>query len=366
MGEYGAGSAMTHHTDNVAAGRVCSSDTSGLTRICYQPEGYANYVHEKAYEQLVQRPYLMGTWIWNMFDFGSDNRHEGDIGQTNTKGIVTFGRNIKKDAFYFYKANWSAEPVTYIAERRHIERAYTTGKVKVYSNASSVVLQVNGVEVARKAAAECPLKVCDFGEVKLNPGNNDISAVGVHAGGSVKDKIIWNLPADNASNIYIASGQLTTGFRSTDTLLGNHIFGSDNFFVGGELPPLVGRSTVGLSGAVVINGLGSTAIPETGRVWDMWREGSAFSYRVPVVNGSYKVTLGFLEPTATTINTRVFNVAAEGTPVISNLDIFQATGARNTATARTFNVVVSDGVLNLDFAGSVGKAIVSNISVVRQ
>lgn len=366
VSEYGAGSAMTHHTDNVAAGRVCSSDTSGLTRICYQPEGYANYVHEKAYGQMVQRPYLMGTWIWNMFDFGSGNRHEGDIGQTNTKGIVTFGRDVKKDAFYFYKANWSADPVTYIAERRHTERAYTTGKVKVYSNATSTALQLNGVEVARKSAAECPLKVCDFGEVKLNPGNNALSAVGVHAGGNVSDQVNWNLPADNASNVYIASGQLTTGFRSTDALLGNHMFGSDNYFVGGELPPLTGRSNVGLSGAIAINGLGSSVIPETGRVWDMWREGASFSYRIPVANGSYKVTLGFLEPAATAANARVFSVAAQGVPVVSNLDIYQATGARNTVTARSFNAVVSDGVLTLDFTGSTGKAIVSNISVVRQ
>lgn len=366
VSEYGAGSALTHHTDNVAAGRVCSSDTSGSTRICYQPEGYANYVHEKAYEQMVKRPYLMGTWIWNMFDFGSGNRHEGDIGQTNTKGIVTFGRDVKKDAFYFYKANWSAEPVTYIAERRHTERAYKTGKVKVYSNASAVTLKVNGVEVARKSAAECPLKVCDFGEVGLVAGNNEISAVGLHAAGSIQDQINWNLPTDNANNVYIASGQLTTGFQSTDSLLGNHMFGSDSYFVGGELPPLSGRSNVGLAGAVVINGLGSTAIPEKGRVWDMWREGTAFSYKVPVTNGNYKVTMGFLEPAATAANMRVLSVAAEGTPVISGLDIFQATGARNTATARTFNVLVSDGVLNLDFAGDVGKAIVSNISVVRQ
>jgi beta-galactosidase len=121
VSEYGAGNALTHHTDNVYGGRVCSRDTSGFTRICYQPEGYANYVHEKAYAQIVSRPYLMGSWIWNMFDFGSGNRHEGDIGQTNTKGIVTFGRDVKKDVFHFYKANWTATPVTYITGRRYSE-----------------------------------------------------------------------------------------------------------------------------------------------------------------------------------------------------------------------------------------------------
>jgi beta-galactosidase len=170
VSEYGAGNALTHHTDNVYGGRVCSRDTSGFTRICYQPEGYANYVHEKAYAQIVARPYLMGSWIWNMFDFGSGNRHEGDIGQTNTKGIVTFGRDVKKDVFYFYKANWTNTPVTYITGRRYTERAYTLADVKVYSNADSVVLRVNDAVVATKAAAECPLHVCEFPKVPLRPG----------------------------------------------------------------------------------------------------------------------------------------------------------------------------------------------------
>lgn len=365
--EYGAGSGLTHHTDDVRGGRVCSSDTSGSTRICYQPEGYANYVHEKAYAQMNPRAYLMGTWIWNMFDFGSGNRHEGDIGQTNTKGIVTFGRDVKKDVFFFYKANWTQTPVTYIAERRHTDRVYRTAPVKVYSNASSTALRVNGVEVARKSALDCPLRVCDFGEVPLVAGANAISAVGEHAGQTVTDAVTWTLAPRNATNTYIAAGQLASGLVSGDPLLGANKYGSDKYFVGGDLPPLSGRSTVGFSGAVAIAGLGTTAIPEVGRVWDMWREGTDFGYDVPVANGTYKVTLGFVEPTATAAGVRVFNVGAEGVPAISNLDIFATTGALRSAMARSFTTVVADGRLTLRFVGlNGGRAIVSNIAVERQ
>jgi beta-galactosidase len=366
VSEYGAGSAITHHTDNVLGGRVCSRDTSGSRRICYQPEGYADYVHEKAYAQIVARPYLMGSWIWNMFDFGSGNRHEGDVGQTNTKGLVTFGRDVKKDVFFFYKANWTSTPVTYITSRRYTERAYSRTDVKVYSNAESTSLEVNGVLVAQKSAAECPLKVCEFPGVALREGSNTIAARGAHASGAVVDSVNWNLSAENARNVYIAAGQLTTGFVSNDTLLGNHKYGSDNFFAGGELPAIVGFSTIGLSGNTAINGLGTTAIPETGRVWDMWREGSSFSYRIPVADGTYNVTLGFLEPTATAVGARVFNVSANGAGQISNLDVLQAAGGRNTAIARSFPVTVINGELRLDFAGVTGKAIVSNIAVVKQ
>ncbi len=364
--EYGAGNAITHHTDNVLGGRVCSRDTSGFTRICYQPEGYANYVHEKAYNEIVKRPYLMGSWIWNMFDFGSGNRHEGDIGQTNTKGIVTFGRDVKKDIFYFYKANWTQTPVTYITSRRYTQRAYPVTDVKVYSNASSVTLQVNGQAVGSKAAVDCPLKVCEFKNVPLRAGNNSVVVSGSHGSETVTDAVSWNLASENATSFFIAAGGLTTGFMSNDSLLGAHRYGSDNFFIGGELPPIVGFSSVGLTGAVVINGLGSTTIPETGRVWDMWREGSAFSYDIPAANGSYVVTLGFLEPTATAVGARVFNVSANGVNQIANLDVFQSAGARNTAIVRQFPVTVSNGRLVLDFQGVSGKAIVSNIAVVKQ
>lgn len=366
VSEYGAGNALTHHTDDVAGGRVCQRDTSGATRICYQPEGYANYVHEKAYAQIVARPYLMGSWIWNMFDFGSGNRHEGDIGQTNTKGIVTFDRSVKKDVFYFYKANWTQTPVTYIAERRYTERAYASNNIKVYSNADTVALKVNGATVGTLAAAQCVLKVCEFKNVQLQPGANTVVAEGVHGGSTVSDLVSWNLAAERVNNLFIAAGQLTTGLQSTDPLLGNHRFGSDKFFVGGELPAIVGRSGLGLSGAVPIAGLGSTAIPETGRVWDMWREGASFGYRIPVPNGNYKVTLGFLEPTATAVGSRVFNVDANGVRQLTGLDVLQAAGARNAAIARSFNATVSNGELRLDFTGTTGKAIVSNISVTPQ
>lgn len=193
-------------------------------------------------------------------------------------------------------------------------------------------------------------------------------AVGTSATATVNDVVNWNLSTDNASNTYIAAGQLTTGLKSTDSLLGSHTYGSDNFFAGGELPPVPAGfgAALGFSGAVVINGLGSTTIPETGRVWDMWREGSAFSYQIPKANGNYTVTLGFVEPSATAAGQRVFSVAANGVTQITNLDVFSAAGAKNTAIVRSFPVTISNGSLTLNFTGVVGKAIVSNIAVVKQ
>ena len=53
----------------------------------------------------------------------------------NDKGLVTYDRATKKDAFYFYKAAWSDEPVVHIAARRFTPRTTAATTVKVYSNA---------------------------------------------------------------------------------------------------------------------------------------------------------------------------------------------------------------------------------------
>ena len=41
-------------------------------------------------------------------------------------------------------------------------------------------------------------------------------------------------------------------------------------------------SPVSLGPTTVIQGIGSTTVPETGRVWDAYRQGSSFSYEVPL------------------------------------------------------------------------------------
>ena len=83
-------------------------------------------------------------YVWNMFDFGSHFRKEGDHFGINDKGLVTYDRKTKKDAFFFYKANWSDEPVLHITSSRYIFRDEAETRVKVYTNLEKVSLKVNG------------------------------------------------------------------------------------------------------------------------------------------------------------------------------------------------------------------------------
>ncbi len=358
VSEYGAGAALSHQTDNPLGGLAGSMDMHGRSRILYQPEGYANYVHEQIYAALAQRGYLWGSYVWAMFDFGSGTRHEGDVGGTNTKGLVSFDRATRKDPFFFYKANWSDAPVTYITGRRYTARAYRVTDVRVYSNADTVRLSLNGREVGVRRAAACPLRTCVFERVALDEGNNLIEARGAHGAGMVRDTVEWTLAPDNARSIYLAAGQIETGLVSS----AGHRYGSDNFFVGGQGTPLELDSPYGTRfGTHVAN----VADARDAALWAAVRHGS-FGYRIPLENGRYRVQLGFLEPDRTTApGARRFHVDVNGATLLPGLDILAAAGAPATAIQRSVEIEVSDGMLRLDFVPEVGEAVLSNLAVER-
>lgn len=50
-----------------------------------------------------ERPFVWGSFVWNMFDFGAAHRHEGDRIGINDKGLVTFDRKVKKMLFISIK-----------------------------------------------------------------------------------------------------------------------------------------------------------------------------------------------------------------------------------------------------------------------
>lgn len=107
-------------------------------------EEYQAYYHEELIKQLFTRDYLWATHVWNMFDFGADARNEGGEYGQNHKGLVSFNRKYKKDAFYAYKAWLSDVPFVHICGKRYVDRVEEVTKVTVYSNQPEVELIVNG------------------------------------------------------------------------------------------------------------------------------------------------------------------------------------------------------------------------------
>lgn len=142
-------------------------------------EEYQAYYHEELIKQLYTRPYLWSTFVWNMFDFGADARAEGGENGINHKGLVTFDRTYKKDAFYAYKAWLSKDPFVHICSKRYVDRVGETTKIKVYSNQPAVELVVDGERVGKM---KCGDHFFVF-EIK-NAGEQNITAIA----GNCKDE----------------------------------------------------------------------------------------------------------------------------------------------------------------------------------
>ena len=117
-------------------------------------EEYQAYYHEELIKQLFSRSYIFATFVWNMFDFGADARGEGGEDGMNHKGLVTFDRKYKKDAFYAYKANLSDDPFVHISGKRFRERPGEETTVTVYSNCHEVELFRNGISLGKKIASD--------------------------------------------------------------------------------------------------------------------------------------------------------------------------------------------------------------------
>ena len=139
LSEYGC-EALNWHTSNPVQGDYT--------------EEYQAYYHEELIRQLFTRKYLWATHVWNMFDFGADNRSEGGENGQNHKGLVTFDRKYKKDSFYAYKAWLSDDPFVHICGKRYVDRVEDVTKVTVYSNLPEVELFANGESLGKKAAAD--------------------------------------------------------------------------------------------------------------------------------------------------------------------------------------------------------------------
>ena len=182
MSEYGAGANITQHEQN---------PKQPVTTSQWHPEEWQALVHETAWPAMKARPFVWGTFVWVMFDFAVSTRHEGGVPGRNDKGLVTYDRKTKKDAFYFYQANWSDEPMVYITSRRFTERTNAVTDVKIYSNTKEVELLVNGGSRGKRTNGNNGVFI--WKDVQLKPGENQIEAKAERAGKNLSDHCVWTL-----------------------------------------------------------------------------------------------------------------------------------------------------------------------------
>ena len=114
-------------------------------------EEYHSKYHEYMLECFKRPPYMWAHYYWNMFDFAADARNQGGEPGMNHKGLITFDRKTKKDAFYLYKAYWNKkDKFVYLAGKRYEYRSAAKQTITVYSNLNEVSLYHNGKLVGTK------------------------------------------------------------------------------------------------------------------------------------------------------------------------------------------------------------------------
>ncbi len=207
LSEYGA-EALNWHTSNPEQGDYT--------------EEYQAYYHEEMIKQIMDRDYLWATHVWNMFDFAADARAEGGENGMNHKGLVTFDRQYKKDAFYAYKAWLSDVPFVHIAGKRYVDRVEDKTKITVYSNCDEVELFANGVSVGKQTKGKYPFFCFEV----ENTGETTLKAV---AGEQTDESVIKKVDKVNEDYIMKEEGSVInwfeidtpTGYYSINDTLGD-------------------------------------------------------------------------------------------------------------------------------------------------
>jgi hypothetical protein len=134
-------------------------------------------------------------------------------------------------------------------------------------------------------------------------------------------------------------------------------FTADQYYTGG--------AAASTTSAITTTGLTNPA-PQA--VYQTERYGT-FSYTLPglVAAAQYTVRLHFAEIYFTASGQRTFNVVINGTTVLTNYDIFAATGARYKAVIREFTATAdAQGRIVINFNTVVNNAKSSGIEIIRK
>ena len=186
LAEYGAGGNVDQHAEN-------AQKPDDVISGSFFPEEYQTRLHVHQWSIIEAHRYLLAAYVWNMFDFcvpGGWNR--GGVANRNFKGLVTFDRQTKKDAFYWYKANWSSQPVLHLTGRRMPRRRQKTQQVEAFSNIGQPQLWLNGKMQKQPEQGE-NTKDWVWPSVRLKAGKNILELKGTANDQPIRDTVVWYL-----------------------------------------------------------------------------------------------------------------------------------------------------------------------------
>ena len=141
LSEYGAGANIDQHTEvDGSFSWNGALDANGDKHY----EEYQSYLLEAYWDYIQHSNNVAASFVWNMFDFSS-YRNAGGKERLNTKGLLCYDHVTKKDAYYFFKANWNkSDKFVYLTSKRFTQRNKPTQQIKAYSNCDNAELFLNG------------------------------------------------------------------------------------------------------------------------------------------------------------------------------------------------------------------------------
>ena len=361
----------------------------------YQPERfdfsqeYGLVYHKHYLNEMMKRPFIAGSSLWNLNDFYSESRVDA-VPHVNNKGVVGLNRE-KKDVYWFYKTALSRRPILVIGNREWKSRGGVVNtaqkeciqSVPVFSNAEEVELFVNNKSLGKKKI-ENNYALFD---VPFVGGENLLEAVAVTGDNKLRDmlriqfQLVGSQLKDEAVpfteiNVMLGSPRYFEDRAANVAWIPEQEYkpGSWGFIGGTSYRRKTGFGTM-LGSDIDIHGTDMNPIFQTQRV-------GIKSFKADVPDGEYSVYLHWAELESdkerealvynlgadseqTFAGNRSFGISINGTTVSDDFNVARDYGYAR-AVIKKFVVTVKDRIgLSVDFHKKEGEPILNAIRIYR-
>ena len=361
----------------------------------YQPERfdfsqeYGLVYHKHYLNEMMKRPFVAGSSLWNLNDFYSESRVDA-VPHVNNKGVVGLNRE-KKDVYWFYKTALSRRPILVIGNREWKSRGGVVNtaqkeciqSVPVFSNAEEVELFVNNKSLGKKKIED---NYALF-DVPFVGGENLLEAVAVTGDNKLRDmlriqfQLVGSRLKDEAVpftelNVMLGSPRYFEDRAANVAWIPEQEYkpGSWGFIGGTSYRRQTGFGTM-LGSDIDIHGTDMNPIFQTQRV-------GIKSFKADVPNGEYSVYLYWAELESdkerealvynlgadseqTFAGNRSFGISINGTTVSDDFNVARDYGYAR-AVIKKFVITVKDGKgVSVDFHKKEGEPILNAIRIYR-
>ena len=361
----------------------------------YQPERfdfsqeYGLVYHKHYLNEMMKRPFVAGSSLWNLNDFYSESRVDA-VPHVNNKGVVGLNRE-KKDVYWFYKTALSRRPILVIGNREWKSRGGVVNtaqkeciqSVPVFSNAEEVELFVNNKSLGKKKIED---NYALF-DVPFVGGENLLEAVAVTGDNKLRDmlriqfQLVGSRLKDEAVpftelNVMLGSPRYFEDRAANVAWIPEQEYkpGSWGFIGGTSYRRQTGFGTM-LGSDIDIHGTDMNPIFQTQRV-------GIKSFKADVPNGEYSVYLHWAELESdkerealvynlgadseqTFAGNRSFGISINGTTVSDDFNVARDYGYAR-AVIKKFVITVKDGKgVSVDFHKKEGEPILNAIRIYR-